>query len=231
MPGRTLLYVEHDGMVYLVERDGVLTFPRPEEIPFEADRKVEMRFEDTVVWYCVPRLDAWPRHWIPKDRVPALSNVDPLVQRAVNASLVREVSGALVVRAGRDGTAEVLMVKASRGFTKGMWNIPGGFVQYGESPEESVVREIEEETGLAIEVEALLGVYSERFASPYFMRGHMFLARAVTEALDLDPDEIAEARWMPAREAYEVTLNPFARQALDRLDRDRGVLRGRPWAR
>ena len=41
-----------------------------------------------------------------------------------------------------------------------MWNLPGGRVEPDESPWQAVVREVEEETGLQVKVERLLGVYS-----------------------------------------------------------------------
>lgn len=59
------------------------------------------------------------------------------------------------------------------------WAIPGGFVEYGESVEETARREALEETGLAIELHGLLGVYSTPGRDP---RGHtvatVFLASA-----------------------------------------------------
>ncbi|HZP12654.1 MAG TPA: NUDIX domain-containing protein [Nevskiaceae bacterium] len=41
-----------------------------------------------------------------------------------------------------------------------MWNLPGGRVEIGESPWQAVVREVQEETGLDVEVRRLLGVYA-----------------------------------------------------------------------
>ena len=40
-----------------------------------------------------------------------------------------------------------------------IWNLPGGRVERGEAPWEAVVREVEEETGLVVHVERLVGVY------------------------------------------------------------------------
>ena len=42
-----------------------------------------------------------------------------------------------------------------------LWNLPGGGVESGESPWDCVIREVKEETGLIVEVEKLLGVYSK----------------------------------------------------------------------
>ncbi len=43
----------------------------------------------------------------------------------------------------------------------GLWGLPGGSVEIGESVTSAIVREVEEETGLAVEVERLIGVYSD----------------------------------------------------------------------
>lgn len=41
------------------------------------------------------------------------------------------------------------------------WNLPGGGMELGETVEEAVKREVREETGLEVEVEQLVGVYSK----------------------------------------------------------------------
>jgi ADP-ribose pyrophosphatase YjhB (NUDIX family) len=216
------LYVESDGMVCLVRREGLLTFPREgdPEVPPELEMRGEMDFPEGKVLFAVPRLDAWPREWTFKDDVPARADVAVIVHRAVNASLVREVVGGLVFHP--DGK-RLLLVKASRGFTKGMWNIPGGFVTYAESPEESMHRELEEETGLQVRLVKLLGVFTQKFGSPYYMRGHMYLAEATGTDLRLQADEIADAQWFTVPEFRRLVMNPFARKALDALDKGKGL--------
>ncbi len=216
------LYAEADGMVHLVEKDGQLTFPRIEDAPFTWDREMRMEVEGTPILFCIPNLEEHPTHWTHKDEVPGLPNVDPLVRLAVNATLVREVSGAILHRG--DPQANVLLVKSNRGFTKGLWNVPGGFLTYGETPEESVVREVREETNLHIEPQRLLGVYSERFGPTYYMRGFMYLAKLQSGTLDPDPSEIADAKWFPLDEALDLCPNPFGlaamRKVRDELARD-----------
>jgi 8-oxo-dGTP diphosphatase len=49
---------------------------------------------------------------------------------------------------------------------KDSWAIPGGGVEAGETVEEAAVREAKEETGLDIELETLVGVYSDPKRDP-----------------------------------------------------------------
>jgi ADP-ribose pyrophosphatase YjhB (NUDIX family) len=43
----------------------------------------------------------------------------------------------------------------------GLWAVPGGAVEIGESVSAAIVREVLEETGLTVAIERLVGVYSE----------------------------------------------------------------------
>lgn len=46
------------------------------------------------------------------------------------------------------------------------WVLPGGGTEHGEDPHDTVVREVEEETGYRVEPTALLGVDSNRLIRP-----------------------------------------------------------------
>jgi len=54
--------------------------------------------------------------------------------------------GAVVICAGK-----ILLEKRKNDPGKGKWSIPGGLVELGESAEETVIREVNEETGLKVE--------------------------------------------------------------------------------
>ena len=57
-----------------------------------------------------------------------------------------------------DDSGRVLLEKRS---DNGMWGLPGGGIEPGESVYETALREVKEETGLDIEITGLVGVYSE----------------------------------------------------------------------
>jgi 8-oxo-dGTP pyrophosphatase MutT (NUDIX family) len=57
---------------------------------------------------------------------------------------------------------EILLQKRSR--EKELWGFPGGAMEPGESIEDTIIREVKEETGLDIKVDYLIGVYSKYFA-------------------------------------------------------------------
>ena len=57
---------------------------------------------------------------------------------------------------------KVLMVRRDTEPGRGLWSLPGGYVDRGEVVEEAAVREVWEEVGLRVRVEELVGVYSER---------------------------------------------------------------------
>ncbi|NPA75400.1 MAG: NUDIX domain-containing protein [Euryarchaeota archaeon] len=61
---------------------------------------------------------------------------------------------------------KILLIQRKREPFKGMYALPGGFVEYGEKTEDAAVREMKEETGLDIKVTKLVGVYSDPNRDP-----------------------------------------------------------------
>jgi mutator protein MutT len=121
-----------------------------------------------------------------------------------------ECAGAVV----RDQNHRVLLVRRGRAPSEGLWSLPGGRVEPGESPAQAARREVREETGLDVEVGALLASVE---LGPYLV--HDFAA-TVTGGQLCCGDDAAEARWCSLE---EVRLLPLTPGLLDELAR-MGVL-------
>ena len=64
----------------------------------------------------------------------------------------------------------IILIKRKNSPYKGFWALPGGFVEYGETVESAVLREVTEETGLSVDLNEISGVYSDPNRDP---RGHV----------------------------------------------------------
>ncbi len=58
---------------------------------------------------------------------------------------------------------EILLVKRKFEPMKGYWDLPGGFIDPDENLEKSVRREVQEELGISVEMQKIIGVYSDRY--------------------------------------------------------------------
>lgn len=116
----------------------------------------------------------------------------------------------------RDEKGRVLLQK--RGDNK-QWGFPGGLIEIGESADETVIREVKEETGLDIVINKMIGVYSKYFYEyPNNDKaqtiGVFFDCSAVGGQVDIDYKETLDLVF------YEVQNIPllFNKQQQDALD-------------
>ncbi len=96
----------------------------------------------------------------------------------------------------RDG--KVLLARHTYGGGKGKLIIPGGYVSYGESPQDAVVREYMEEVGVTVEPKGILGI---RFnAKDWYV---VYSVEYVSGEARSDGDENDEVLWIDALAALE----------------------------
>jgi ADP-ribose pyrophosphatase YjhB (NUDIX family) len=128
-------------------------------------------------------------------------------ERAVSA-------GGVVLREGAEGTEVVICGRDS----DGVWGLPKGTPDEGESLEEAAVREVTEETGLKVEIVKKVGVVEYWFARNgvrYHKWVHHYLMRS-TGGNTADHDaEYDQVKWLPVEEAVR-TLT---------FDNDRNMVR------
>lgn len=76
---------------------------------------------------------------------------------------------------------KILLIKRKNEPFKDKWALPGGFVKFGEKVEDSVVREVFEETGLRTKIVDFIGIYSDPNRDP---RGHVVTIAYLLEEID-----------------------------------------------
>ena len=110
----------------------------------------------------------------------------------------------VVVRRGD----EVLLVRHTYG-RRAEWDLPGGFINAGETPQDAALREVAEEVGLRAERPVALGAILLRSSGRRDMV-HAFAADVDGAPLELDEGEIAQARWF-AHDALPAEVTRYTR--------------------
>ena len=113
----------------------------------------------------------------------------------------------------------LLMIQRGVDPAKGKWALPGGFMDAGEMPEEALVREVDEEVGLSVQVDDLLDIFP--------MVGHGSTSRGIVIAYRASPlvpgrarllsqDDVIAADWfthdnLPEEIAFDSTQSLISR--------------------
>ena len=128
--------------------------------------------------------------------------------------------GAIILDANR-----VVLVRRGHPPALGQWSLPGGIVELGETMGEAIVREVEEEVGLKIEVIQLISVLDwillDAAGAVEFHYVLMdFLCRSVEGALRAGSD-VLSASLVPLEEISRYHLKRETREVIDHACRCR----------
>jgi ADP-ribose pyrophosphatase YjhB (NUDIX family) len=115
----------------------------------------------------------------------------------------------------RDEQGRVLLVRHA---DTGHWVAPGGSIDPGERPREAALREMREETGLEVELDAIVGVFGgPEFEVRYENGDRCAYVMAVYEARVTggtprpDGEETVAFRWVPESEWPHLDVPPWMR--------------------
>ncbi|MEZ0073558.1 NUDIX hydrolase [Planotetraspora sp. GP83] len=112
-----------------------------------------------------------------------------------------------------DGDGRLLLVRRGRPPGEGLWSLPGGRVEAGETDAEAVRRELREETGLDVAVGPLAGTVERPGPGGVTYEIHDYLATAPDGPLRAG-DDAADARWCHPSDLVRLPLTDGLLDAL-----------------
>lgn len=123
--------------------------------------------------------------------------------------------------------SKVLLTRKKSGPYKELWDLPGGAIEFGETPEVALKRELLEESALAISqfeflnVSTAINKYDDN-GIPYEFHhtGLIYKVLNWAQQSDLIPEE--ENRWAMLSTLQIEELTPFAKDAVVSLAKDKG---------
>lgn len=126
------------------------------------------------------------------------------------------VSGAVILRTNpQTNKKEIFATQRGYGDYKDGWEIPGGKLEPGETPEACIVREIREELATEIKAEKILGVVDYDYPK-FHLTMHCILCTIVSGELKLLEHEAA--KWLTKETLHSVNWLPADELILDKIE-------------
>ena len=126
------------------------------------------------------------------------------------------VSGAVILRINpQTNKKEIFATQRGYGDYKDGWEIPGGKLEPGETPEACIVREIREELATEVKAEKILGVVEYDYPT-FHLTMHCILCTIVSGKLQLLEHEAA--KWVNKETLRSVDWLPADKLILDKIE-------------
>ncbi len=115
---------------------------------------------------------------------------------------------------------EVLLVERGKAPARGLWGLPGGAVEVGETLEEGVAREVLEETSVVIKPVELLTIFNSiNRDDEGKVRTHFILFEYFCEYVSGDVvagDDAPDARWVSIDDLDSINIMKFTRDFIEK---------------
>lgn len=119
---------------------------------------------------------------------------------------------------------KILLVKRNEPEVKGAhlkWEFPGGKVDFGETPEQAVVREIREETGVTVRIKRLLPTIQTAYWDyPWGVQHTLLLGfecKYISQDKRKKDHHVADVRWVPLVQVDNYEMLPGGPEFLEEL--------------
>lgn len=122
---------------------------------------------------------------------------------------------------------KIALIRKARGGYKGKLDLPGGGIEHTETPEEALVRELQEEAGVTVTKYELFGVPSsnilwqmtEEIKEDLHHIGIIYKVEIKEENVKEEPDGIDSegCNWYDIKDLNKEELSPFAKYVIERL--------------
>ena len=113
-----------------------------------------------------------------------------------------------------DERGRMLLIRRGHAPSRGLWSVPGGRVEPEETEEAAVVREVAEETGLAVAAGALLGRVRIPAGSVVFTVADFACRLTDPEQRPVAGDDADDAAWVDAAGLAALDCTPGLAEAL-----------------
>ena len=126
------------------------------------------------------------------------------------------VSGAIILRTNPEtNKKEIFATQRGYGDYKDGWEIPGGKLEPGETPQQCIEREIKEELAIEVKAEKILGVVDYDYPN-FHLTMHCILCTIISGELKLLEHEAA--RWLTKENLHSVDWLPADLLILDKIE-------------
>ena len=140
-------------------------------------------------------------------------------ERSISSAMENKivtVSGAIILRTNPEtNKKEIFATQRGYGDYKDGWEIPGGKLEPGESPQQCIEREIREELATQVKAEKILGVVDYDYPT-FHLTMHCILCTIVSGNLKLLEHEAA--RWLSKDTLRSVDWLPADQLILDKIE-------------